>query len=73
MVPSPKVTTYDKDPKMNAHGVADKVTDILKRGEDHFVMCNFAPPDMVNRLWYYHPILSPFSSVLFLGRTHWYL
>jgi 2,3-bisphosphoglycerate-independent phosphoglycerate mutase len=52
MVPSPKVATYDKDPKMNAHGVADKVADILKRGEDHFVMCNFAPPDMVNALWY---------------------
>ena len=47
MVPSPKVATYDLDPKMNAHGVADKVADILKRGEDHFVMCNFAPPDMV--------------------------
>ena len=47
MVPSPKVATYDLDPKMNAHGVADKVADILKRGEDQFVMCNFAPPDMV--------------------------
>ena len=50
MVPSPKVATYDKDPKMNAHGVADKVAEILKRGEDQFVMCNFAPPDMVNTL-----------------------
>ena len=48
MVPSPKVATYDKDPKMNAHGVAEKVAEILKRGEDQFVMCNFAPPDMVN-------------------------
>jgi len=47
MVPSPKVATYDLDPKMNAHGVADKVAEILKRGEDQFVMCNFAPPDMV--------------------------
>jgi len=47
MVPSPKVATYDKDPKMNAHGVAEKVAEILERGEDQFVMCNFAPPDMV--------------------------
>jgi len=48
MIPSPKVATYDKDPKMSAQGVADKVAEILKRGEDQFVMCNFAPPDMVN-------------------------
>ena len=73
MVPSPKVATYDKDPKMNAHGVADKVAEILKRGEDQFVMCNFAPPDMVNTLWYnLIPPPSP-SSVLFLGWTHGYL
>ena len=71
MVPSPKVATYDLDPKMNAHGVAEKVADILKRGEDHFVMCNFAPPDMVNTLWY-NPILLS-SSVPFLGWTHGYL
>ena len=58
MVPSPKVTTYDLDPKMNAHGVADKVVEILKRGEDRLVMCNFAPPDMVNMLWH-NPIPPP--------------
>ena len=52
MVPSPKVATYDKDPKMNAHGVADKVAEILERGEDQFVMCNFAPPDMVKTMSY---------------------
>ena len=48
IVPSPIVATYDLDPKMNAHGVADKVAEILKRGEDQFVLCNFAPPDIVN-------------------------
>ena len=66
MVPSPKVATYDLDPKMNAHGVADKVAEILKRGEDQFVMCNFAPPDMVNTLWYNpipHPQAQFFSQV----------
>ena len=47
MVPSPKVATYDKDPKMNAHGVAEKVAELLKKGEHEFIMCNFAPPDMV--------------------------
>ena len=69
MVPSPKVATYDKDPKMNAHGVAEKVAELLKRGEDQFIMCNFAPPDMVNAMGRNHT----FGSVLFLGRTYGYL
>jgi len=53
MVPSPKVATYDKDPKMSAHGVAEKVAELLKRGEDQFIMCNFAPPDMVGHTGIY--------------------
>ena len=48
MIPSPKVATYDKDPKMSAHGVAEKVAELLKEGGHEFVMCNFAPPDMVS-------------------------
>lgn len=47
MIPSPKVATYDKDPKMSVQGVADKVVEVLKEGQYDFVMCNFAPPDMV--------------------------
>jgi 2,3-bisphosphoglycerate-independent phosphoglycerate mutase len=47
LIPSPKVATYDKDPKMSVQGVADKVAEVLKAGEHEFVMCNFAPPDMV--------------------------
>ncbi|PPQ80711.1 hypothetical protein CVT25_001831 [Psilocybe cyanescens] len=47
MVPSPKVATYDKQPEMSAQGVADKVAEVLKEGTEDFVMCNFAPPDMV--------------------------
>ncbi|KIM39466.1 hypothetical protein M413DRAFT_446970 [Hebeloma cylindrosporum] len=47
MIPSPKVATYDKQPEMSAQGVADKVAEILKEGKEDFVMCNFAPPDMV--------------------------
>lgn len=48
MIPSPKVATYDKEPKMSVQGVADKVAEIVKKGEHEFVMCNFAPPDMVS-------------------------
>lgn len=47
MISSPRVATYDKLPKMSVHGVADKVAEVLKQGEHEFVMCNFAPPDMV--------------------------
>lgn len=48
MISSPKVATYDKDPKMSVQGVADKVAELVKNGEHEFVMCNFAPPDMVS-------------------------
>jgi 2,3-bisphosphoglycerate-independent phosphoglycerate mutase len=47
MVPSPKVATYDKQPEMSAQAVADKVASVLDEGVNEFVMCNFAPPDMV--------------------------
>ncbi|WVR03628.1 2,3-bisphosphoglycerate-independent phosphoglycerate mutase [Kwoniella sp. DSM 27419] len=47
MIPSPKVATYDKQPEMSVQGVADKVAEVVKSDEFEFVMCNFAPPDMV--------------------------
>lgn len=47
MVPSPKVATYDLDPEMNAAGVADEMCKAIEENKYQFVMCNFAPPDMV--------------------------
>lgn len=47
MVPSPRVATYDLDPEMNAAGVADKMCEAIAANTHQFVMCNFAPPDMV--------------------------
>jgi len=47
MIQSPKVPTYDKQPEMSVQGVADKVAELVKKGEQEFIMCNFAPPDMV--------------------------
>lgn len=47
MIPSPKVATYDQDPKMSVHGVADKVIERIAEKTYPFVMCNLAPPDMV--------------------------
>lgn len=47
MIPSPKVATYDLQPEMSAQSVADKVAEVLLTNKHEFVMCNFAPPDMV--------------------------
>ncbi|KAH9949405.1 BPG-independent [Amylocystis lapponica] len=48
MIPSPKVATYDKQPKMSVQSVADKVAEVVRAGQHEFVMCNFAPPDMAS-------------------------
>jgi phosphopentomutase/2,3-bisphosphoglycerate-independent phosphoglycerate mutase family metalloenzyme len=50
MIDSPKVATYDKLPKMSVQGVADKVAEVVRANQHEFVMCNFAPPDMVRPL-----------------------
>ena len=47
LIASPKVATYDLQPEMSAQEVADKVAEVVKSKENEFVMCNFAPPDMV--------------------------
>ncbi|EDO43251.1 predicted protein [Nematostella vectensis] len=47
LVPSPKVPTYDLLPPMSSQGVADEMCKAIESGKYPFVMCNFAPPDMV--------------------------
>ena len=48
LVPSPKgVATYDLKPEMSVHLVAEAVCAEVESKEAAFVMCNFAPPDMV--------------------------
>lgn len=46
-LPIMQVATYDLQPEMSVQGVADKVAEVVKAGKHEFVMCNFAPPDMV--------------------------
>lgn len=53
MIPSPKVATYDLDPKMSAAGVADKLCERIEEGKFEFLMNNFAPPDMVGHTGVY--------------------
>lgn len=50
MVASPKVATYDLKPEMAAAEVGDKVVEQIESAKYPFVMCNFAPPDMVRVL-----------------------
>ncbi len=47
LVPSPRVATYDLQPEMSARGVADVVTGGIRDGDYHFILVNFANPDMV--------------------------
>jgi len=55
MVPSPKVATYDLKPEMNAVGVGEAMVETIASGVYPFVMCNFAPPDMVGHTGQYEP------------------
>jgi 2,3-bisphosphoglycerate-independent phosphoglycerate mutase len=47
LVPSPKVATYDLQPEMSAHELADKVVQRIQKQDDDFILVNFANPDMV--------------------------
>ncbi len=47
VIPSPKVATYDLQPKMSAEEVTDTLCEKLEGEEYQFVVLNFANPDMV--------------------------
>lgn len=47
VIPSPKVATYDLQPEMNAHQVADALCEKLESEIYDLVILNFANPDMV--------------------------
>lgn len=47
VIPSPKVSTYDKSPEMSALKIADGVGKSLQNKDYAFVLVNFANPDML--------------------------
>jgi len=47
LIPSPKVATYDMQPQMSAHEVADAVIGAINFGRYAFIVVNFANGDMV--------------------------
>ena len=57
MVPSPKVATYDLQPTMSSHAVAEEVAAGIAQEHFPLVMCNFAPPDMVGHTGVYEAAL----------------
>ncbi|KAK3720649.1 hypothetical protein LTR37_003699 [Vermiconidia calcicola] len=63
LIPSPKVATYDLEPKMSAMAVADKMCERIKEGKHEFIMNNFAPPDMVGHTGVYD------AAVIACGET----
>jgi len=63
LVPSPKVTTYDKQPEMSADGVAEVVVGAIARGEHDFILANFANPDMVGHTGVWAATVSALETV----------
>lgn len=47
LVPSPKVTTYDLQPKMSAPEVTNKLVEALRSQKYDLVICNYANADML--------------------------
>ncbi|MDQ7815108.1 MAG: 2,3-bisphosphoglycerate-independent phosphoglycerate mutase [Patescibacteria group bacterium] len=47
IIPSPRVSTYDKAPEMSAPLIADRVVEEVSKGSYDLVILNFANPDMV--------------------------
>lgn len=47
IIPSPRVSTYDKAPEMSALLISERVVQEVAKGEFDFIVMNFANPDMV--------------------------
>nr|YP_010903622.1 phosphoglycerate mutase [Hypnea wynnei]WCH56474.1 phosphoglycerate mutase [Hypnea wynnei] len=47
LISSPKVETYDLAPEMSAYTLTDSVIKAIKKNHYHFIVINYANPDMV--------------------------
>ncbi|MBI2137394.1 2,3-bisphosphoglycerate-independent phosphoglycerate mutase [Candidatus Woesearchaeota archaeon] len=47
LVPSPKISTYDKKPEMSAYEITKAAVKEIKKGKYGFILINYANPDMV--------------------------
>jgi len=47
IIPSPRVSVYDKAPEMAAMQISERVVQEIAKGSYDFIVLNFANPDMV--------------------------
>lgn len=63
MIPSPKVPTYDLQPKMSAQGIVEAIKEHLKEEQPDFICLNFANPDMVGHTGVFEAVVKAVESV----------
>jgi 2,3-bisphosphoglycerate-independent phosphoglycerate mutase len=62
LVPSPKVTTYDRAPEMSAAAVAATLREAIAGGTYDFAIVNYANPDMVGHTGMFEPALRAMAA-----------
>ena len=61
---SPKVATYDLQPKMSAPQVCEKLVDAIKSDKYDVIVINFANPDMVGHTGVQEAAVIPEETVV---------
>lgn len=63
MIPSPKVATYDLQPEMSAHPLADATIQAITTKQPHFICLNFANADMVGHTGVWNAVIKAVETV----------
>ena len=63
MIPSPKVATYDLQPRMSAQKVTDAIIHEIENVPADFICLNFANPDMVGHTGVYKAVVEALETV----------
>ena len=63
LVPSPKVSTYDKEPKMSAHMITASLIKEISENKEDLVILNFANGDMVGHTGDYEAAVKAVETV----------
>ncbi|MDB2705231.1 2,3-bisphosphoglycerate-independent phosphoglycerate mutase [Pseudomonadota bacterium] len=63
LIPSPKVTTYDQQPAMNAPEVADQLVKAIHSNKYDAIVCNFANADMVGHTGDYNAAIKAIEAL----------
>ena len=63
LIPSPKVATYDLQPEMSAHPLADATIQAITTKQPHFICLNFANADMVGHTGVWNAVIKAVETV----------